>query len=114
MGSLATALSAVGLHYNALVMQENELEFRRRVLPENHPDIGEKRCVVWDCMFVCDVCETGRSLFNLTFYHQQAGDLHRAMVCAHEALRIWQVTLPPEHDYVVAVEELVRRLEQSM
>ncbi len=40
MGNLAAAYSALGRHQDALVMQEKTLEFRRRVLPENHPDIG--------------------------------------------------------------------------
>ena len=40
MGNLAAAYSALGRHQDALVMGEKMLEFRRRVLPENHPDIG--------------------------------------------------------------------------
>ena len=40
MGNLADTYSALGRHQDALVMQEKTLEFRRRVLPENHPDIG--------------------------------------------------------------------------
>jgi len=37
---LANTYSALGRHQDALVMKEKTLEFRRRVLPENHPDIG--------------------------------------------------------------------------
>ena len=40
MGNLANTYSALGRHQDALVMMEKTLEFRRRVLPENHPDIG--------------------------------------------------------------------------
>ncbi len=40
MSSLAVTYSALGRHQDALVMGEKTLEFRRRVLPENHPDIG--------------------------------------------------------------------------
>jgi hypothetical protein len=39
--TLASVLAAQGRHSDALVMMERVLEFRRRVLPENHPDIGE-------------------------------------------------------------------------
>ena len=39
--TLAGVLSDQGRHSEALGMQEMVLEFRRRVLPENHPDIGE-------------------------------------------------------------------------
>ena len=41
MGNLALTYSALGRHDDALAMKERVLEFRRRVLPENHPDIGE-------------------------------------------------------------------------
>ncbi len=41
MNSLAISYSALGRHQEALEMFEKTLEFRRRVLPENHPDIGE-------------------------------------------------------------------------
>jgi hypothetical protein len=40
-------------------MQERVLEFRRRVLPENHPDIGEGRVgigVACGVLIVEDVC----------------------------------------------------------
>jgi hypothetical protein len=40
MNNLADTYTALGRHQDALVMQEKTLEFRRRVLPENHPDIG--------------------------------------------------------------------------
>ena len=40
MLNLANTYSALGRHQDALVMQEKTLEFRRCVLPENHPDIG--------------------------------------------------------------------------
>jgi hypothetical protein len=43
MGWLASSYSALGRHEDALAMRERVLEFRRRVLPENHPDIGEGR-----------------------------------------------------------------------
>ena len=40
MGNLANTYSDLGRDQDALVMKEKTLEFRRRVLPENHPDIG--------------------------------------------------------------------------
>jgi hypothetical protein len=40
MGNLALTYSYLGRHQDALVMKEKTLEFRRRVLPENHPEIG--------------------------------------------------------------------------
>ena len=41
MGDLALTYSNLGRHNEALAMDERVLEFRRRVLPEDHPDIGE-------------------------------------------------------------------------
>ena len=41
MSNLANSYSALGRHEEAVEMGEKTLEFRRRVLPENHPAIGE-------------------------------------------------------------------------
>ncbi len=41
MGNLAYTYSALGRHTDALVHGEKVLEFFRRVLPVDHPDIGE-------------------------------------------------------------------------
>ena len=41
MHNLALTYSALRRHADALAMQERVLEFQRRVLPANHPDIGE-------------------------------------------------------------------------
>jgi hypothetical protein len=41
MLGLANSYSALGRHQEAVEMREKTLEFFRRVLPENHPDIGE-------------------------------------------------------------------------
>jgi hypothetical protein len=43
--TLASVLSDQGRHSEALAMEESVLEFRRRVLPAEHPSIGEGR--VW-------------------------------------------------------------------
>jgi hypothetical protein len=40
MCNLASIYRALGRHQDALVLLKQMLEFRRRVLPENHPDIG--------------------------------------------------------------------------
>ncbi len=41
MHNLANSYSALGRHQEALEMKDKTLEFYRRVLPENHPSIGE-------------------------------------------------------------------------
>ncbi len=41
MGNLAIKYYKLGRHADALAMFERALEFQRRVLPADHPDIGE-------------------------------------------------------------------------
>ncbi len=41
MSGLASSYGDLGRHADALVLKEKVLELRRRVLPEDHPDIGE-------------------------------------------------------------------------
>ena len=50
MNNLTGTYSALRRHKEALAMGERVLEFRRRVLPENHPDLGEGD--VW-CLIAC-------------------------------------------------------------
>ena len=67
MNNLAMSYSALGRHADALAMQERVLEFRRRVLPENHPDIGEGRVgrgVAFGLLIV-----RGRGLLTVTCRH---------------------------------------------
>ena len=54
MGNLASSYSDLGRHVDALAMNEGVLEFRRRVLHENHPDIGEGHVRRGDCMRTVD------------------------------------------------------------
>jgi hypothetical protein len=57
MNNLASTYSALGRRADALAMNERVLEFRRRVLPADHPDIGEG-CMGSDSLHVaCDDCE---------------------------------------------------------
>jgi hypothetical protein len=40
MSNLVATYSALGRHADAVAMGEKALEFQRRVLPANHPEIG--------------------------------------------------------------------------
>ena len=70
--------------------------------------------MVFDCVFL-NVTHVlpGMSLYNIIVSYAQAGDSHRAIECAREALRIWHA-LPPGHEDVVDAQKRVRRLEQAM
>ncbi len=41
MNNHAVAYAELGRHADALALREKALEFQRRVLPEDHPSIGE-------------------------------------------------------------------------
>ena len=92
VSNLANTYGALGRRQDALVLKEKTLDFRRRVLPENHPDIGT-------------------SCFNISLSYHQSGDFHRAIVRAREALRIFQAALPPSHPHVKTAQELVFEIE---
>ena len=49
MSTLANSYSDLGRHQEAVEMREKSLEFRRRVLPENHPSIGEGDAAYGKC-----------------------------------------------------------------
>jgi hypothetical protein len=49
MSNLASTFRALGRHADALAMRERVLAFVLRVLPANHPDLGEG-CVRSDAL----------------------------------------------------------------
>ena len=59
MGNLADSYSSLGRHVDALVMQERVLELYRRVLRENHPEIGEGHVQSDVCTRLVDCEGTG-------------------------------------------------------
>ena len=61
MNNLAITYSDLRRHEDALAMKERVLEFYRRVLPENHPDIGDGH--VWIDV-ACTVSIVGRALIS--------------------------------------------------
>ena len=50
MHALASVCYELGRYQDALVLCEKTLEFQRRVLPENHPNIG---ATSWFCLDLC-------------------------------------------------------------
>ena len=68
MGNLAQTYSALGRRADALAMNERVLEFRRRVLPADHPDIGEG-CMGRDAFHAASVdCEAECFCFDLDIF----------------------------------------------
>ena len=83
MGNIAVSYSKLGMHVDALAMRERVLEFRRRVLPENHPDIGEGRVGSGAACGVLIV--RGRGLLIVTCRHGHEQSCH-VILQAREAL----------------------------
>jgi len=57
---------------------------------------------------------TGMALFNISLNKERHFALPSALKCAREALRIWQTSLPPQHEDIADATVLVRRLEQKL
>ena len=57
---------------------------------------------------------SGLSLYNISLSYEQAGDLHRAMECARESLRVWQTALPPGHQDIVDAENQIKNLQLAI
>ena len=89
MHNLGITYAALERHQDALVMGQKTLEFRRRVLSNNHPDVGS-------------------SYLSIALSHHRMGDLRQGVGMAREALRILQATLPSSHSRVAQARELVR------
>ncbi len=116
MGNLAHTYSDLGRNVDAVALFQQLLEFQRRVLPANHPDIGEGCLGGMGCMWCDDQYfpPSGSALFNISYCYEKSGLLPRALECAREALRIWQVSLPPGHEHIALAQSLLRRLERAL
>jgi tetratricopeptide (TPR) repeat protein len=53
---------------------------------------------------------TGMALYNISLNYQRLGSLPSALKCAREALRIWQTSLPPEHEDIAYAKALLLHL----
>jgi hypothetical protein len=53
-------------------------------------------------------------LYNISLSYKQAGDFDRALECARESLRVFQIALPPGHQYIILTEKMILDLERAM
>jgi hypothetical protein len=97
MSNLAFTYFELGRHQDALVLQEKTLEFRRRVLPENHPDTGVMRL----CLFAstCDFTHSvpGQSMGFLGNTYSALGRHQDALVLQEKTLELHRRVLPENH-----------------
>jgi len=92
MGNLANAYTELGRFQEALELEEQTLEFFRKVLPRNHFHLG-------------------MAYYNLSISHSKTGDLSRAAEEAREGLRIFQASLPPIHPQIKAAKDHLLQVE---
>ena len=78
MNNLAITYRALGRHSDALAVQESVLEFRRQILPPNHPKIGD-------------------SMNNLALTYGSLGRHADALAMQESALEFRRRILPPNH-----------------
>ena len=115
MGNLADSYSDLGRHEEALEMREKTLEFRRRVLPENHPDIGHRHTSPLIPFYLNFVfVYAGLSLYAISHSFFETGNLQRAMEFVLESLRSLQTALPSGHQDIRNGEDMLRYLEHAM
>ncbi len=100
MGHLAGAFSALGRYQDAVVMEEQTLEFLRRVLPENHPNIGSTG---FCCLLIEDddvtLCTVGMSMSSLVPTYSGLGRHQDALVMGEKALEFLRRVLPENDIY---------------
>ena len=65
-------------------------------------------------MLCLTAISSGLSLYNISHSYKQAGDFDRALECARESLRVFQIALPPGHQDIVDAEEMILYVEHAM
>ena len=99
MHNLAVSYADAGRHEDALVLHEKTLELRRRILPENHPDIGDVVMGVPHCRIAFDVTRSaaGESMDGLADLYFKLGRHQDALQLHEKVLRMRRRVLPPNH-----------------
>ena len=57
---------------------------------------------------------SGLSLYNISLSYEQAGNFDRALECARESLRVFQIALPPGHQNIIVAEKMILYVEHAM
>ncbi len=94
MGNLANTYWHLQRHQDALLLQQETLEFRRRVLPENHPDICATRCNVISFPCYMTIIVAGDSMGNLGSTYMALGRHQYALAMNEKTLELMRRVLP--------------------
>ena len=97
MGTLAETYGELGRHQDALALREKTLEFRRRVLPENDPEIG----VMQMCLLIRRVMlmrsVLGSAMNELAKSYSKLGRHQDVLVLQEKTLEFCRRVLPDNH-----------------
>jgi tetratricopeptide (TPR) repeat protein len=105
MANLANSYAGLGRHEDALVLEEHVLEFRRRVLPKDHPSICEIDGFGWSAPVDCDACVfEGMAMNNLSFSYGAFGRHADALVLREKVLEFRRRVLPEDHPEIGEVD----------
>ena len=102
MGNLANTYWHLQRHQDALLLQEKTLEFRRRVLPKNHPDIGTTWCDVISLTWHMTIIVAGDSMGNLGSTFMALGRYQDAEAINKKTLEFMRCVLPENHPNIGA------------
>ena len=102
MKMLASTYSAIGRTKEALALKEQTLEFELRVLPADHPHIGDRVFLARFCFFVhtfvfSPLFPAGSAMQNLANAYLFEGRLEDALSLHQKALDFRQRVLPSNH-----------------
>jgi hypothetical protein len=100
---LAAILTDQGRHDEGVVMQEAVLNFQRRVLPENHPDIGSTSCFGLLIEVEVDALSPlGTAMGNLVETYSELGRHQDALAMGEQTLEFLRRALPENHPNIGA------------
>jgi pentatricopeptide repeat protein len=105
MGNLALSFNDIGNHTDALVLLEKVLQFRRRVLPKDHPDIGDVRYMPFvQFIGVTNASTAGVAMSNIAHTLGKVGRWADALKLFEEAMEFRIHVLPEEHPEIGEVD----------
>ncbi len=105
MSNLAITYGDLGRRADALALQEKVLEFRRRVLPEDHPHIGAVDGISGFAWVDCDAFGiAGSAMHNLAISYADLGRHADALALKEQVLEFRRRVLPKDHPDIGEVD----------
>ncbi len=106
MGNLATTYSSLGKYNEALCLHLEVLEFHRRALPENHPQIGEGDTALLLLLYFLSLPDnvpfvfvriSGVAMGKAAMLHTKLGQHNQALALQEKVLEFNLRLLPENH-----------------